>query len=120
VNQGDEHGNSLLTVAAQNGHLKFVICSALHEMCCGAYSDLLGRVAQLLVGKGANTNHQNVTSLYSFRNIDAIVLIRSLSDSNKDKLQRIMPWPTISSIWVLGCSILKRVAHLMILKISSV
>ena len=38
MNKTDEHGNSLLTVACQNGHL---------------------RVAQLLVKKGSNPNHQN-------------------------------------------------------------
>ena len=38
INKTDENGNTLLLVAAQNGHLK---------------------VAQLLCAKGANPNHQN-------------------------------------------------------------
>ena len=42
INKGDEHCNTLLIVAAQNGHQK---------------------VTQLLISKGANPNHQNVSLL---------------------------------------------------------
>ena len=47
MNKTDEHGNTLLTVAVQNGYLK---------------------IAKLYVAKGANPNHQvNVmfTSIYA-------------------------------------------------------
>merc|ERR1712216_940181 len=40
MNKTDEHGNTLLTVASQNGHM---------------------HISQLLVGKGANPSHQNVS-----------------------------------------------------------
>lgn len=39
INSADDHGNTLLTVACQNGRLK---------------------IAQLLIKKGANPDHQNV------------------------------------------------------------
>ncbi|GBG25573.1 Ankyrin repeat and protein kinase domain-containing protein 1 [Hondaea fermentalgiana] len=39
INKADEHGNTLMTIAAQNGRIK---------------------VAKLLLDKGANVNHQNV------------------------------------------------------------
>jgi len=39
INKADEHGNSMLTLAAQNGNMK---------------------IAKYLVAKGANPNHQNL------------------------------------------------------------
>ncbi|GMF19055.1 unnamed protein product [Phytophthora lilii] len=45
VNKGDDNGNSPLLLAAQNNHLK---------------------VAQLLLSKGANPDHQNVRTVYRY------------------------------------------------------
>ena len=73
INKPDEHGNTLLSVACQNGNMK---------------------IAKLLVGKGANPNHQNVSTpfchchqSYDTDNLDAITEPRANAAALRDDVQ---------------------------------